>query len=97
MVETRGPDRKNMGMFYLKHPHCRVADIFPKDLEEKICRDYTCKEREFTKEIFPFKHPRNPRDMDKVTVVEITRNFATTKKGWISDFHFRNEPTLPDT
>ena len=84
-----------MGMFYLKHPDCRVADILPKDLEEKICGDYTCKERECTNLKCPFKHPCNPRDMDKVTVIAIARNFATTKKGWLSDYHFRNETTLP--
>ena len=70
-------------------------DVFPQDLEENICVDFTCKEREYTKENCPFKHPRNPRDMDKVTVVAIGRNFAKTKKGWLSDYHFRNETTLP--
>jgi len=34
--------------------------------------------------------------MDKVTVIAIARNFATTKKGWLRDNHFRNKPTLPD-
>jgi len=33
--------------------------------------------------------------MDKATVKAIARNFATAKKGWLSDYHFRNETTLP--
>jgi hypothetical protein len=96
VAQTRGLDRKNMGMFYLKHPACSVGDIFPKGLEERNCGDFTCKERECTNPKCPFLHPKNPRDMDKNTVIAIARNWATTKKGWLSDFHFRNEPTLPD-
>ena len=84
-----------MGMFYLYNPNCRASDIFPQDLEEKICVDFTCKERECTKENCPFKHPRNARDMKKETAISIGRNFAKTKKGWLSDFHFRNETSLP--
>jgi hypothetical protein len=41
-------------------------------------------------------HPCNPRDMDKVTVIEIAWNFSKTKKGWLSNYHFRNEKTLPE-
>ncbi len=85
-----------MGMFYLKHPDSCAMDIFPRDLEEKIYGDFTCKERECTNPKCPSKHPCNPRDMDKVTVIAIARNFATTKKGWLSNYHFRNETTLPD-
>ena len=81
VVETCGADRKNMGMFYLKNAETRAMDIFPRDLAEKICADFTCKERECTRDPCSFKHPCNPRDMDKVTVVAIARNFATTTKG----------------
>ena len=83
-------------MFYLKQPDCRIGEIFPKDMEEKICGDFTCKERECTNTKCPFKHPCNPREMDKVTVIEIARNFAITKKIWLRDYHFRNETTLPE-
>ena len=68
-----------MGMFYLKHPDSRATDIFPQDLEERICIDFTCKDRECTKENCQFKHPCNPRDMDKNSVIAITRNFAIKK------------------
>ena len=95
MVKTRGADRKNMGMFYLKNAETRAMDIFPRDMAQKVCADYTCKERECTREACTFLHPRNPRDIDKVTVIAIARNFATTKKGWLSNYHFRNETSLP--
>ena len=80
MVETCGADRKNMGMFYLRNAEARGGDVFPQDMEEKICVDFTCKGKECTRENCPFKHPCNPRDMDKVTVVSIARNFSKTKK-----------------
>jgi hypothetical protein len=83
-------------MFCLKHPDSRATDIFPRNLEEKICIDFTCKDRECTKENCPFKHPHNPRDMDKCSVISIARKFAITKKGWLSNYHFRNKSTLPD-
>ena len=82
-------------MFYLKSPDSHATDIFPRDLEEKICVHYTCKDKECTRDPCVFKHPRYPRDMDKVTVIAIARNFAKTKKGWLSDYHFRNETSLP--
>jgi hypothetical protein len=33
--------------------------------------------------------------MDKFLVIAIARNFSKTKKGWLSDYHFREETTLP--
>ena len=84
-----------MGMLYLRNTESRAMDIFPRDMAKKICMDFTCKGRECTRDPCLFKHPCNPRDMDKVTVEAIARNFATTKKGWLRDYRFRNETTLP--
>ena len=82
-------------MFYLRNAEVRATDIFPRDLAQKVCADFTCKAKECTRESCSFMHPRNPRDMDKVTFEAIALNFATTKKGWLSDYHFGNETTLP--
>ena len=95
VVKTCGVNKKSMGMFYLRNADTRAMDIFPQDMAEKICADYTCKENECTREACSFMHPRNPRDMDKATVIAIAWNFATTKKGWLSVYHFQNETTLP--
>jgi len=94
VVETCGVDKKSMGMFYLRNADARAVDIFPQDMAEKICVDFTCKGKECTREPCSFKHPRNPRDMDRVTVEAITKNFATTKQRWLSNFHFQHETTL---
>ena len=40
-------------------------------------------------------HPRNARDMARAMVEAIARNFAATKKGWLSNYHFRRE-TIPE-
>jgi len=34
--------------------------------------------------------------MDKNLVIAIGLNFATTKKGWLSAYHFCDETTLPE-
>ena len=81
-------------MFYLRNADARAVDIFPQDMAEKICVDFTCKGKECTREPCSFNHPCNPQDMDRVTVEAITKNFATTKKGWLSNFHFQHERTL---
>ena len=80
-----------MGVFYLRNPELCATDVFPRDLSQKVCVDFTCKGRECTREPCSFMHPRNPRDMDRATVTAIARNFVTTKKGWLSDYHFWKE------
>ena len=82
--------KKDMGMFYLKNTNMRAADVFPKDLAEKVCVDFTCKSRECTKEGCTMKHPRWPRDLAKETNESIARHFETGKHGWCSDYHYRN-------
>ena len=95
LVKPQVVNKKEMGMFYLKNAEARATDIIPQDLAQKVCADFTCRGRECTREPCSFMHPRNPRDIDKATVEAIVRNFATTKKGWLSNYHFRRETTLP--
>ena len=95
IVERQGVIKKDMGMFYLRNVNLCATDIFPRDLVQKVCADFTCKGKECNREPCSFMHPHNPRELDKATVKAIARNFATTKKGWLSDYHFRNETTLP--
>jgi hypothetical protein len=94
VVETRGVHRNDKGMFYLRNTELRVMDIFPRDMAQKICADFTCKGRECTRDPCWFVHPRNLREMDRVIVKAIAQNFATNKKGWLSNYHFHNETTL---
>jgi hypothetical protein len=95
VAEAGGFDKKTMGMFYLLNPEATGVDAFPKDIESKVCLNFTCRGKECTRENCPFKHPRNARDMEKDAVIAIARNFAKTKKGWLSEYHFRHETGLP--
>ena len=83
-----------MGFSHLRNPKSRALDVFPKDLAQKVCVNFVCKGRECTKEPCSFMHPRYPRDMKRATVEAIAQNFATTKKGWLSNYHCCRE-TLP--
>jgi hypothetical protein len=41
VVENRGKDKKTMGMFYLVNANVRQGDVFPRNMEEQICVDFT--------------------------------------------------------
>ena len=71
VVERRGVNKKDMGMLYLRNVELRVTDLFPRDLAQKVCADFTCKGKECVRETRSFMHPRNPRDMDRATVKAI--------------------------
>jgi hypothetical protein len=80
-----------MCLFYLRYPNARSSDVFPRDLDQKVCIDFACKGKECLREAYTFLHPRVARDLTRTTVKAIAKNFATTKKGWLSKYHFRRE------
>jgi hypothetical protein len=45
-VNTAAKEKKDLGTFYLRNPSINPADIFPKDMPEKLCAKFTCKGRE---------------------------------------------------
>ena len=50
LVEPRGVNKKEMGMFLLTNPKLRVSEVFPKDLAQKVCVIFVCKGMECTRE-----------------------------------------------
>ena len=91
VVKPQSINRKEMGLFYLRNPKSRALDVFPKDLAQKVCVDFTCKGKECLREACTFLHTRYPKDMTRVTVIAIARNFATTKKRWLNNYSFCRE------
>ena len=91
MPNSQKFDKKAMGMFHLRNPEINSSTIFPRDLAQRVCVDFTCKGKECIRENCTHLHPRQARDLDRAMVKAIGRHFATTKKGWLSDFHFRRE------
>ena len=92
-TKKKRPDT-DMGMFFALAT-AKVTDIFPKDMPDKICADFTCKGRECTRENCSFKHPRSAKELQKETIVMIAKHFASKGVGWFNDWHFSQIDDLP--
>ena len=62
--------------------------------DHKVCVDFTCKGKECIRGNCTYLHPRQARDLERAVVEAIGRHFATTKKGWLSEYHFCSEELL---
>ena len=62
-VDTAAKEKKDLGMFYLRNPSINPADIFPKDMPEKLCGNFTCKRKECTNTNCNFAHPRKALEL----------------------------------
>jgi hypothetical protein len=78
----------NMGMFFLHKPAMKAANIFPRDMPETVCANFTCKGRECTRESCAFKHPRKVRKLKKETFNAIGNHFLQKGIGWLNECHF---------
>jgi hypothetical protein len=87
----------DMGMFFLVKTEMKASDVFPKDMAELVCVDFTCKGRECTRENCSHLHPRKVSDLKKEIVIAIGTHFLETRLGWINEWHFlRIMAKLPD-
>jgi hypothetical protein len=60
-VNTAVKEKKGLGMFYLRNASVNPSDIFPKDMHEKVCPNFTpitCKGKECNNVNCDFAHPR---------------------------------------
>ncbi len=85
----------DMDMFFLTKHDIKATDIFPKDLPNKICANFTCKGRECTRENCPYSHPRNARKLTRETIATIVHHFSLKKIGWLNKWHFMKLNNLP--
>ena len=83
------------GMFFLTNPSIKATDIFPKDMPDKLCADFTCKGRECTRDNCSFKHPRTAKELQKTTIIMIANHFASKGIGWFNAWHFSQIDDLP--
>ncbi len=74
----------NMGMFFLHKPNMKAVKIFPKDMPETVCANFTCKCRECTRENCTFKHPRKVGELKKETINAIGNHFLQKGIGWLN-------------
>jgi hypothetical protein len=77
-----------MGMFFLSRPDMKASDVFPKGMAELVCVDFTCKDRECTRENCAHLHPRKGSDLNKETVNAIGDHFLEKRVGWFNKWHF---------
>jgi hypothetical protein len=78
----------DMGMFFLHKPDMKAVEIFPKDMPEKVCANFTCKGRECIRENCVFKHQRKVGKLKKETINAIGNPFLQKGIGWLNKWHF---------
>jgi hypothetical protein len=78
----------NIGMFFLHKPDMKAVKIFPKDMPETVCANFTCRGRECTRENCAFKHPRKVGELKKETINAIGNHFLQKGIGWLNKWHF---------
>jgi hypothetical protein len=92
-VDTAAKKKKDLGMFYLRNASINPLDIFPKDIPEKLCTDFSCKGKECNNASFFFAHPRKASNK---TIVTIASHFIKKDVGWFNKHHFMRIPNITD-
>ncbi len=55
-------------MFFLRNLSINPLDIFPKDMPEKLCANFTCKGKECINTNCDFAHPRKALELKHITI-----------------------------
>jgi hypothetical protein len=95
-VDTAAKEKKELGMFYLCNPSINPADIFPKDMPEKICANFTCKGKECTNTNCNFAHPRKALELKRKMIILIANHLIKKDVGWFNKYHFMRMPKITD-
>jgi hypothetical protein len=93
-VDTAAKEKTDLGMFHLRNPTINPADIFPKDMLEKLCGNFTCKGKERTNTNCDFAHPRKALELKRKTIILIANHFIKKDVGWFNEYHFRRMPNI---
>jgi hypothetical protein len=83
-------------MFYLRNPSINPADIFPKDMPEKLCTNFTCNGKECTNTNCNLAHPRKASELKHKTIILIANHFIKKDVGWFNEYHFMRMPNITD-
>jgi hypothetical protein len=83
-------------MFYLRNPSINSADIFPRDMPEKLCLNFTCKGKECNNTNCDFAHPRKASELKRETIIAVANHFIKKDVGWLSKYHFMRMPNITD-
>ncbi len=83
-------------MFYLRNPSINPVDIFPMDMPEKLCANFTCKGKECINANCDFAHPRKALELKCETIILIAKHFIKKDVGWFNKYHFMRMPNITD-
>ncbi len=95
-VDTAAKEKKDLGMFYLHNSSINPADIFPKDMPEKLSTNFTCKGKECTITNCNFAHPRKASELKRKMIILIANHFIKKDMGWFNEYHFTRMPNITD-
>jgi hypothetical protein len=93
-ADTAAKEKKDLGMFYLKNPKISPSNVFPKDMPEKICANFTCKGKECVNANCDFIHPRKASELKRETILAIASHFDKKDIGWFNEYHFMKMPEM---
>jgi hypothetical protein len=93
-ADTAAKEKKDLGMFYLKNPGINPSDVFPKDMPEKVCANFTCKGKECINANCNFTHPRKASELKRKTILTIASHFDKKDIGWFNEYHFMKMPGI---
>jgi hypothetical protein len=83
-------------MFYIRNASINPSDIFPKNMPEKVCANFTCKGKECNNTNCDFAHPRKASEFKCKTILTIASHFIKKDVGWFNKYHFMRMPNITD-
>ncbi len=95
-VNTAAKEKQDSGMFCLHIASINPADIFPKDMPEMLCANFTCKGKECNTANCDFAHPRKALELKHKTIITIAYHFIKKDVGWLNKYHFTRMPNITD-
>jgi hypothetical protein len=92
-ADTAAKEKKYLGMFYLRNASINPLDIFPMDMPEKLCVNFTYKGKECNNANCDFAHPRKASELKREKIIVIANHFIL---GWFNEYHFMRMPNITD-
>ncbi len=88
-ADTAAKEKKDLGIFYLKNPNISPSKVFPKDMPDKICTNFTCKGKDCANANCDFTHPHKASELKRETILAIASYFEKKDIGWFNEYHMK--------
>jgi hypothetical protein len=95
-VDTAAKKKIDLGMFYLCNASINPTDIFPRDMPEKLCVNFTCKGKECNNTNCGFACPGKASELKHKMIITIANHFIKKDMGWLNKCHFMRMPNITD-